>query len=133
MRSSDPAALAELDAAFQSSVKRALDEENERRRRHEALTVKIEPVGNRPSGRTDTRTPMVETTVATLEALGLPVRFEEGSTDANLPMSLGIPALTIGGGGRSRDVHSHRESFDTTDSWKGTVRAFLLTLALAGA
>jgi acetylornithine deacetylase/succinyl-diaminopimelate desuccinylase-like protein len=130
MRSSDPAALAELDAMFHASVKRALDEENERRKGHEALTIKIEAVGNRPSGRTDARTPMVETTVATLEALRLPVRLEEGSTDANLPMSLGIPALTIGGGGRSRDTHSPRESFDTTDSWKGTQLVTLLSIAL---
>ena len=55
----------------------------------------------------------------------------EGSTDANLPMSLRIPAVTIGGGGRSTGAHALDEAFDTTDSWKGTQRAVLLTIALA--
>jgi di/tripeptidase len=61
----------------------------------------------------------------------LPVRLNEGSTDANLPMSLGVPSITIGGGGIGSDVHSPRESFDTTDSWKGTQLVTLLTIALS--
>ena len=46
-------------------------------------------------------------------------------------MSLGIPAITIDGGGRGRGAHALDESFDTTDSWKGTQRALLLAIALA--
>ena len=46
-------------------------------------------------------------------------------------MSLNIPAVTIGGGGKSQTVHAPNESFDTTDSWKGTQNAVLLTIALA--
>ena len=46
-------------------------------------------------------------------------------------MSLKIPAVTIGGGGRSSGAHALDETFDTTDSWKGTQRALLLTIALA--
>ena len=46
-------------------------------------------------------------------------------------MSLGIPAITIDGGGRGRGAHALDESFDTTDSWMGTQRALLLTIALA--
>ena len=73
---------------------------------------------------------VVETAVAILRALGLPVRFVEGSTDANLPMSVGIPSIAIGGGGVGRDAHSPRESFDTTESWKGTQLVTLLAVAL---
>ena len=56
----------------------------------------------------------------------MPPSLGEGSTDANLPMSLGIPAITVGGGGRGSGAHSPAESFDTTDSWKGTERVLLL-------
>jgi hypothetical protein len=63
--------------------------------------------------------------------LGLSLVLGEGSTDANLPISLKIPAITIGGGGRGANGHALDESFDTTDSWKGTQNAVLLTVALA--
>ncbi len=59
--------------------------------------------------------------------------LREGSTDANAAMYRGIPALTIDAGGPGSGAHALDERFDSTDSWKGTVRAFLLTLLLAGA
>ena len=65
------------------------------------------------------------------EVLGLAVSLDEGSTDSNLPMSLGIPAITIDGGGRGTDAHALSEAFDSTDSWKGTQRALLIAIALA--
>jgi tripeptide aminopeptidase len=61
----------------------------------------------------------------------LPVTLDEGSTDANIPMSLQIPALTIDGGGRGSGAHSLGEGFDATNSWQGTQRATLLAIALA--
>ena len=131
LRSSDAAALSQLEAGFQASIRSALDEENARRKNHDPLTVNIEQVGNRPAGRTASDSRIVEAAVATLNALALPVRLDEGSTDANLPMSLGIPAITVGGGGVGRDVHSARESFDTTDSWRGTQFVTLLAVALS--
>jgi hypothetical protein len=69
--------------------------------------------------------------VSVTRALGLPVDVGEGSTDSNIPISLGIPAVTIDGGGSSTGTHSLDETFDSTDSWQGTARALLLTLALA--
>jgi tripeptide aminopeptidase len=131
LRSADSESLKQLDAGFQASVQAALEEENKRRKSHEALTVAIDIVGNRPAGRTDSASPVVETAIATLRALGLPVRLDERSTDANLPMSLGISSIAIGGGGIGRDAHSPRESFDTTESWRGTQFVTLLTVALA--
>jgi hypothetical protein len=62
--------------------------------------------------------------------VGLPAVLQEGSTDANYPMSLGIPAITMGGGGRGTGAHSPSELFDSTDSWKGTQRALLVTVVL---
>jgi di/tripeptidase len=64
-------------------------------------------------------------------ALGLAAPLAEGSTDANLPMSMNIPAITIGAGGRATDTHAPTEAFDTTDAWKGTQYALLLAVALA--
>ena len=63
-------------------------------------------------------------------ALDIAVSFSEGSTDSNLPISLGIPAITIDTGGRGSGVHTENETFDTTDAWKGTQRALLLAVAL---
>ena len=63
--------------------------------------------------------------------LGFTANLGEGSTDSNIPMSLKVPSITIGGGGRGRDAHALTESFDTTDAWKGTQHALLLTVALA--
>ena len=130
LRSADAAALKKLDAGFQASVRAALEEENTRRKSHEALTVSIDLVGNRPAGRSDQASPAVEAAVASLRALGLPVRLVEGSTDANFPMSAGISSIAIGGGGVGRDGHSPRESFDTTESWRGTQLVTLLAVAL---
>jgi tripeptide aminopeptidase len=131
MRSSDAAALASIDASFQKAVKEAVKDE-EARWNNGRLTVDAQLVGDRPAGRTPATSAVVQTAVALNRALGLEVALGEGSTDANVPMSLGIPGITIGGGGRGSGAHSPVESFDATDSWKGTERVLLLAVALAG-
>ena len=89
-------------------------------------------VGNRPAGgSTSAQSAIVETAVSVTKALGLPYSLDQGSTDANFPMSLGIPAITIDGGGRGSGAHALGETFDATDSWRGTQRATLLSIALA--
>jgi acetylornithine deacetylase/succinyl-diaminopimelate desuccinylase-like protein len=130
MRSSDGAALAEVDASFQKAVDQAVAAENTRWGNGQ-ITAAKELVGDRPAGRTADTSAIVRTAVAVNEALGLPVRLGEGSTDANVPISLGIPAITVGGGGRSSGGHSLSERFDSTESWKGTQRVLLLVVALA--
>ena len=75
--------------------------------------------------------PIVQAAVSVNRALGLSTSLAAGSTDANVPMSLGIPAITIAGGGRGSGAHSLRERFDTMDSWQGTQRATLLAIALS--
>jgi tripeptide aminopeptidase len=88
-------------------------------------------VGFRPAGRVLQSAPIVQTIVAATRAVGLPVSLVESSTDSNYPISLGIPAVTIDGGGTGDGAHSLGEWFDTRDSWLGTARALLLALALA--
>jgi len=130
MRSSDAAALGSVDASFQDAVDAALREEQERWKEGR-LTVAKDLVGERPAGRTPESSPIVQTALAVHKALGLPVSFGEGSTDSNIPMSLGIPAITVGGGGRATGGHSLSEAFDSTESWKGTQRVLALAVALA--
>jgi tripeptide aminopeptidase len=96
------------------------------------ITVTKELIGDRPAGMTSLRSPIVRTALKAGRALGLTeLRLGEGSTDANIPISLGIPAITIGGGGRGVDAHAPTESFDATDAWQGTQHALLVTIALA--
>jgi tripeptide aminopeptidase len=130
MRSADAASLQSLDAKFHKAVDDAVAAENARWGSR-ALTADKALVGNRPAGRAPATAPIVQAAVSVTKALGFPVTLDEGSTDANYPQSLGIPAITIDGGGRGRGAHALEESFDTTDSWMGTQRALLLTIALA--
>jgi tripeptide aminopeptidase len=130
LRSADPQALRSLDARFKEAVQNAVTEENTRWR-SQALTVVIETVGQRPAGRAMSNSPIVQAAVSVTKALDIPISFSEGSTDSNLPISLGIPAVTIDTGGRGSGAHTEAEMFDTTDAWKGTQRALLLVVALA--
>ncbi|MEP7304251.1 MAG: M20/M25/M40 family metallo-hydrolase [Acidobacteriota bacterium] len=131
MRSSAQTALAALDARFQKAIDAAVAEENDRWRTPRMITVVKERVGDRPAGSTPADSMIVRTVEAVHRALSVPVAFNESSTDSNIPMSLRIPAITIGGGGRGAGAHAATESFDTTDSWRGTERALLLAIALA--
>jgi hypothetical protein len=63
--------------------------------------------------------------------LGLDAPLAESSSDSNFPLSLNIPAITIGGGGEATDSHTVSETFTTVDSWQGTVNAVLLAIALS--
>jgi acetylornithine deacetylase/succinyl-diaminopimelate desuccinylase-like protein len=130
MRSADAASLQSLDAKFHQAVDAAVADENIRWGRRELTADKV-LVGERPAGRSDAGSPIVMAAVSVSKALSLPVTLDEGSTDANIPISMGIPAVTIDGGGRGTGAHALNETFDTTESWKGTQRGLLLAIALA--
>ena len=131
MRSADPAALQSVDANFHRAVDAALEEENLRWHNRGKLAVDKTLVGDRPAGRTAANSPIVQAAVSATTALGLPVNLDEGSTDSNIPMNLGIPAVTIDGGGRGTGAHALGETFDSTNSEQGTARALLSAAALA--
>lgn len=132
MRSVSAEALGDLDARFNAAMRAALAEENARWANRGAITVDVALVGDRPAGRVPDDEPVVRAAAGVTRALGLPVTLDEGSTDSNVPISLRIPSITIDGGGRGTGAHSLDETFDTTDSWKGTQRALLVAIALAG-
>ncbi|HEY2905181.1 MAG TPA: M20/M25/M40 family metallo-hydrolase [Vicinamibacterales bacterium] len=131
MRSSDPASLAAIDASIQKAIDAAVVEENTRWGKPGVITVVKELVGDRPAGSTPENSPIVRNGLAAATVLGFSSNLGEGSTDSNTPMALGVPAITIGGGGRGRDAHALTENFDTTDAWQGAQHALLLTISLA--
>jgi tripeptide aminopeptidase len=131
LRSSGPGALEALDGRFRDAVARAVADENARWGGQTTISATVTLLGTRPTGATSDDDPLVRRAVTLTGALGTPVGPGEGSTDANVPMSLGVPAITIGAGGISRGVHSPGETFDSTGSATGAERALLVTLAAA--
>jgi acetylornithine deacetylase/succinyl-diaminopimelate desuccinylase-like protein len=130
-RSPDTASLDKLDAKFKAAVQAGLDEENARWNNRGKLSVKIDEVGIRPAGHTDRSVPLVSAAVASIKALNLgEVGFGAGSSDSNVPMHLGIPAITIGGGGHDQGAHSLGESDDVTDAYLGPQNALLIILSV---
>ncbi|MBD0321415.1 MAG: M20/M25/M40 family metallo-hydrolase [Gemmatimonadetes bacterium] len=133
MRSVDPAALDSLDRRFQAAVRQAADDENARWPLSSArVTVEVQSTGIRPAGTQRADAPIVLTARAAGERLGFTPTATPSSTDANIPISLGIPSLTIDAGGTGQGAHSLAESWDSKGSEKGTQWALLTVLGLAG-
>jgi acetylornithine deacetylase/succinyl-diaminopimelate desuccinylase-like protein len=132
MRSADAAALDRLDARFRAAVQEALAEENARWPQGERLAVEVERTGTRPAGSQPATARIVRAAVESGRALGFEARNTPSSTDANIPISMGIPSLTMDGGGSGQGAHSPAESFDTRDSHRGTQWVLLTVLSLAG-
>ncbi|MEX1185063.1 MAG: M20/M25/M40 family metallo-hydrolase [Gemmatimonadaceae bacterium] len=134
LRSESPAALAALDSAFMRAVASALAAERARWPRSSvALNVKIDTIGIRPAATQPDTALIVRAALEAGRTLGFSSETGASSTDANLPMSRGIPAITIDGGGIGRGAHSLNESWIATpDAYLGPQWALLLTLALAG-
>jgi len=133
MRSVAPAALDSLDRRFHSAVRQAVDDENARWPESTVrLTVEVERTGTRPAGTQPDDAAIVRAARAAGQRLGIDPHLTPSSTDANIPISLGIPSLTIGAGGKGEGAHSLAESWDSQGSEKGTQWVLLLVLGLAG-
>lgn len=132
MRSESAAELAKVDAKFKAAVQQAVDEENAFWNHRSKLTADVKLIGQRPTGEQAPDAPIVRITLAADSALGIASRLTAGSTDSNIPISLGIPAITIDGGGEGRGAHSLDEQFDATNSHLGTQRALLIALGIVG-
>ncbi|HEX8272660.1 MAG TPA: M20/M25/M40 family metallo-hydrolase [Longimicrobiaceae bacterium] len=132
MRSVDAAALQALDDRFQKAVRDALAAENGRWQSDVELTVQVDTAGIRPAGSQPAGAPVVRAATDAARALGLQAPIGASSTDANIPISLGIPAVTVDGGGDGGGAHSLDEWFDTRDSHKGTQWVLLYASTLAG-
>jgi len=132
LRSEDPKALAQLDVTVRAALDRALDDENRRRAPGTPLlTLEHRPIGDRPSGVTPRTHPLVLAAIAANRVLGRDAELASASTDANVPIALGIPAIALGAGGKAGDAHLATEWYENTEGALGIVRALLVTVAMA--
>jgi len=132
MRSVSPESLDRIDAAFRAAMTRALDEENALRRDGEPLEVEIDQIGDRPSGEVADDHPLVLRAEEVMRQVGVEPRLTRSSTDSNVPIALGIPAVTIGGGGEGGAAHSPGEWFINRDGHIGIQAGLLLLVSEAG-
>ncbi len=132
MRSESQERLIQIDSIFHRSINRAVQEMNLNRRNGPPLVVDIKLIGDRPSGETDSGEILVQRAIASTELLGLTAILGRSSTDSNIPISLGIPSVTIGGGGVGVASHSPDEYYINENGSRGIKRALLILLAQAG-
>lgn len=133
MRSNSTEELLKLEARLLDLVRQGVAEENARWN-SDKLSVEIKLIGDRPAGIVAMDSPILQATqrAVTVLARAPHVTFAGSSTDSNLAMSMGIPAVTIGGGGEGGNWHSRNEWYKPVDAYFGPQSALLTTLVLAG-
>lgn len=132
MRSENTEALDGIDVLFRQAMQEGVDEANQVRRRGEELTVEVDKIGDRPSGEITEDEIFVQRAIAATELTGGLATLGRSSTDSNIPISMGIPAITIGGGGTGGGAHSLDEYYINREGPQGIQRALLILLAQAG-
>lgn len=132
MRSESPTSLGRIEQAFLAAMDRALVEENGLRREGPPLTVDKDRIGLRPSGELEADVPLVQRALASTAWLGEEGDLARSSTDSNIPISLGYPAVTIGRGGVSENGHAPDEFWVNRNAYRAVQRAILLVVAEAG-
>jgi len=133
MRSNSTEELLKLEARLLDLVRQAVVEENARWN-SDKLAVEIKLIGDRPAGIVGMDSPIVQATQRAVTVLTRTPRvtFAGSSTDSNLAMSMGIPAVTIGGGGEGGNWHSRNEWYKPVEAYLGPQGALLTSLVLAG-
>jgi acetylornithine deacetylase/succinyl-diaminopimelate desuccinylase-like protein len=133
LRSTAESELQRLDAFFRRAMRDAADEESGNKRAGDPLLqFKLDLIGERPTGETPSDSPLVELALEATRMFGVEPRLDQSSTDSNLPISLGIPAITLGAGGASGCSHTLDEWYDPRDREKGLKRGLLVILGIAG-
>jgi tripeptide aminopeptidase len=133
LRSTSETALRTFEGEIRAAATAALHEENLRGTRGAPpLTLEITVIGDRPSGETDRSLPLVESAMEATRLIGRDAELATASTDANVPISRGIPAIAIGAGGRGGEAHTVAEWFENTAGHLGVVRALAIVVATAG-
>ena len=133
VRSLSEDALETFEAHVRRLAHRAGYDENARRAPGTSpLAFAVEAIGRRPCGEVPAEHPFVQAAVAATRLVGRAPELVAASTDANVPIALGIPAIAIGAGGRGGDAHTPPECFDNTDGALGVARALTITVGAAG-
>jgi tripeptide aminopeptidase len=124
LRATTPGNLDELDQRLRRAISEAAG--------LHSVEVKLEVMGERPSGVTPAAAPLVQAAMEVTRWFGVEPHLDVGSTDANIPMSLGIPAIAIGAGGNCGNVHTPEEWFDPAQRDLGLQRLLGLIVVTAG-
>jgi Acetylornithine deacetylase/Succinyl-diaminopimelate desuccinylase and related deacylases len=134
-RSESAESLDTVDAAAQRAFRNALAAENGRWPAAKSqLTLVIDTISIRPAGTQPDSARIVRVAREAAQTLGWSPKLNASSTDANVPIGLGLPGITIDGGGRGDGAHGLGEWYeDGPQGWKGPQWAALIALALAGA
>jgi tripeptide aminopeptidase len=138
LRSESDVELAKIESFLRDSVQSGIDEEMAAARDRgmaggtSTLDLKISVLGVRPAGDLPEGSPLLAALLAADTRLGNRSRRERSSTDANIPLSVGIPAISIGAGGRSGGAHTTEEWFEPAGREMGLQRVALTLLAVAG-
>ncbi|HLH02423.1 MAG TPA: M20/M25/M40 family metallo-hydrolase [Bryobacteraceae bacterium] len=132
LRSENSAVLDELAALLRTSVERSLERE-QRISRAGKLSAAIKELGSRPGGKLDDKSPLLEAVQAVDNYLNIRSRIDCASTDANVPLSMGLPAISIGAGGQGGGAHTSGEWYQPEGRETGLRRILLLLALLAEA
>lgn len=131
IRSGSAQEIRRLSAALERAAHQAVEEENAHAQSGR-LTYRMEQIGERPAADPPEHSRLLETVQAVDRYLGIQSRVERSSTDANIPLSMGIEAVSLGGGGQGGAVHSLHEWYDPTGRELGLKRILLAVCALSG-
>ena len=132
MRSNSATELANIEKQMLALVDEAVVAENQRWNSQDTR-VETKLLGDRPAGTANSDTPVVQAALQAAAALGLPEpRLVAASTDANVPLSMGIPSATVSGGGRGDKAHSLEEWYEPINAWAGPQSVLLTVLSLVG-
>jgi tripeptide aminopeptidase len=133
LRSEEEAELNRMESALREAMQSGVrDEALANHAGNDSLQVGFRSLGARPAGKIPDDAPLVETIRNVDRFLGNRSRLERSSTDANIPLSQGIPAVALGGGGKGSGSHTLAEWYDAAGREIGLKRLLLVTLLLAG-
>jgi tripeptide aminopeptidase len=133
LRSESAEELRRLDAYFRRAAREAAADENAARRPGAPpVELEMKLIGDRPGGRTPPDSPLVQLAAAATRAVGQRPRLDCSSTDSNIAISLGLPAVTLGAGGSSGNAHALDEWYDPRGRDLGLKRALLVALGTVG-
>ncbi|MDA1091902.1 MAG: M20/M25/M40 family metallo-hydrolase [Acidobacteria bacterium] len=132
IRSVDPVQVDRIESALREAMTRALDQQNRARDRGDVLRAAFELIGDRPSGTVAAQTALVQRALAVTRMLGFAPQLGAASTDANVPIAQGLPAVTLGRGGSGGGAHALNEWWAPHDAHIAVQRALLVLVASAG-
>ena len=132
LRSEDEGQLTRMENALRDAMQAGVRDEAAASRSKDSLQLNFRSLGTRPAGVLPDDSPLLQTIRDVDRVLGNRSRLECSSTDANIPLSLGIPAIAIGAGGNGGGSHTLGEWYDPTGRDLGLKRLFLAVASLAG-